>query len=275
MRQKGFASVILLIIVIVGVIGGLVYLNSRQIINNNKDTDTNPTPTYVLPVGNPSLFQTVLYKDCITIPFQSGGSNNYIDPDKLPIRINKWIIDSIEDPFNDKHQVNCTLASGQHTGDAGLVTKNKVSVKIYDDNTFELGHGGYSEFESFDTIVDNDNTTELSIKLSSNGPGHIGEISIVLRGEKEITLKNGEIVNVNATTTAISEDDPRLIELLTPYTRPVDYDQNLKQINWELISSEKLEGMIKERFFNMNKLRKTESDIINEIETILSGITAK
>lgn len=268
MRQKGFASIIVLLVVIMTVVGGIVYIAIQNKIpkENKQQEPISPTisldsnrelPNDALPTGVATTFQKSLAENCKTLEDGSGSSYKYIEPSKLPVKLSQVIIDSIEDPFTTQHQLVCLLVGREdsYLGYASLATKDKTGVALYDDNTYELGHDGpYSFFGSLDTIVKESKNVQLSIALniSGTGPSVIGETSLELRGEKQLPLKNGEVVKASVDKVAIPDNDPRLVKILNKYSKELDsqyYGEGKREIDWSLEVEKKIKDEIKTTFF--------------------------
>lgn len=233
MRQKGFASIIILLLVlVVAVGGGIVYIKMMRnpAINQNENLSISPSATNepdISPsiVSGKSIFQTTLQSNCETVPYEHGGSSDYININKLPVLISSSVLKNIAG--NKKDQFQCWYGEGNFAF-TQLSEPNDPSnvsgageIYLYDQYSIEPGHDTYSGMGSYNTVVSDTNGLKISVQITgSQGPWIIGTIPVAVRGEKTIRLSNGEVVYANYTTLAIKEDDSRLINLLNKYSRP-------------------------------------------------------
>lgn len=166
-----------------------------------------------------TYFQDILNKSCKSYDNFSG-----IELEKLPIKLNT---DKIKIIYKYEKQGvflcwqipnNSSYVSIRYTDN--LLEDSENLLNIYDENSEELGHGGYPYLKQVGKTIKSNDYIKLNIYLNVSEIGTaIGRSGVMLRGEKTLTLPNGETIFVNTTREIIRADDPQLITLLKKYAQ--------------------------------------------------------
>ncbi len=215
-------------------------------------------------------FQQILGKYCQKIDLATGVSFSGIQPAFLPVSFdtNNLNIEFEKD--------NTFICAGDPQSKNGYIRINsdKGAVNVSDKNSQELGHGGPPFLGSLDTIIKDDGNIKLSIALGWPGAGcsQIGDLPLLLRGEKKIQSASGETIFINTQAVAIEENDPRLIAVLQEKTKSCEFDgQNTIEPD-----PQGLEEKIKQRFFSdFDNLENPEKQAITAINNTLNAFLPK
>lgn len=279
-------TIVLIILVILSLTstGFLAYQNmqlQQQLMTQVESQASTSLPGEATPTSSsaqPKLtrtFQQILHQDCRKI----GNTQSYfygIEPEKLPVSLNLAILNAT---LGEQGTVTCMEGIGQFPqGNAAsaIITLPTSYVNIYDRDSKDLAHGGPSFFGSLPTIVGTKNNITFSLFLSrpEGGDALVGQVPVVMRGEKSLELSNGETVFANINLTAIPSSDPRLYALLDKNAQESTMAPGWRMIPYE--NYDYLDAQIAQQFFaNMNALSYPESGAVAEIEKILGAITAK
>ena len=207
-------------------------------------------------------FQQILAKYCQKTDLENQAYFYGIQPAFLPVSL------------PEKNDTLICTGDPQPNGSYLTIDSDKGRINIYDKNSLELGHGGPPFLGSLDTIIKDDGNIKLSIALGWPGAGcaQIGELPLNIRGERKLQTASGETIFINTQTTAILENDPRLITVLQEKTKSCEFDgQNTIQPE-----TQGLEEKLKQRFFSdFDNLENPEKQAIAAVENTLNDFSPK
>ncbi len=147
-------------------------------------------------------------------------------------------------------------------------------VKIYDNDSEELGHGGPNFLGEYGKEIENKNNIKLLV--SFGGLPHeegtlLEDITVNARGIKTIKNQNGEFYIIT-NSEVIPANDPRLLILLNKYSSDSKYDPSKKVLKM----SETVENDIINQFFsNPSNLSNPEKEKVDKIRNTLDSIKLK
>jgi hypothetical protein len=245
------------------------------------ETQTQPTPIPT-PV---SLFETTPTRTPLTETFQQiltrncrkiGDERSFfhgIDLSALPVLIDPAVIDI---RTREQGAVVCT---GEIGGSAYVYIEygDNYGLSIYDKDSKELGHGGPSFLGiAVGPIIKETKNTKLAIYIAwpDGGPALVGDLSVIGRGEKELQLSNGETIFANTSRVVIDGSDPRLVELLSRYSKESESVTGRKEIDGSLIG-EVGSGVVDRFFSNLANIESPERENIEDIEKALDAVIAR
>lgn len=272
MKQKGFAAVLILVVIlVVGVGAAAYYVGSMGLL---KKTAASPTlsPVQTTVPTNDSILnitgtlQDYLKSNCVP------GNPRTIDSSKLPVKINFTAANlSVKNIYCSSIQDNTQPIK---SGFIGVVLNNNSTINIYDDDSQELGHGGPPFLGFFGQKIFDKNGVQIGAWIQGgDGPQILGEVGISIRGVKRFETKTGSPVYVNYTTLAITGSDARLVNQLKPFASPdPDLGVDVKQINYD----SSISAQVVNFFFNpIPSNSSPEGKALQNINNIFAAITAK
>jgi hypothetical protein len=285
MGEKGFASVVLVVVICVAAIGGILYLRGKNLESEFSEPRSfipspslTEAPTSETPFVAKSNFQKILQEKCVLYPDTIDGSSNSILATDLPINIDSSILANQE--FNSQRSLGC------FAGNTGLVEtqlkeeNDRANVSgagdlfIYDQYSESAGTDTYSGTETYGTVFSETADTKIAAFFAfSQGEDYIGQFPIAINAQKKLTQKNGEVLFVKYTVIGIKNDDPRLISLSNKYSTIYDGEKILK--SYVGIYEELERDMIQTFFKDRSSLQEPEKTAVARLESILSKITVK
>lgn len=212
----------------------------------------------------PSAFQDLLAQKCQNAPKLDPYLKS-ININELPVRFEPWIVSA----YLDKQIANCDEGESVNTG---FVILKFGELSLYDKYSKERGRGGAPLIGLVGETIEKDSNVEFTAYLQGgDGSTIVGEAPVIVRGEKKLTLQNGEVVYINVSKTAIEGNDPRLIAVLDNYAGQSDAYENKKQINrWGYE-----EAIVKRFFSDLSNLESPEKEALEQVKKTLAGISAK
>lgn len=211
----------------------------------------------------PSAFQNLLAQKCKYVR-EIDPYFKIINISELPVKFEPWIVST----YLDKQIANCDEGESVNSG---FVILKFGELSLYDKYSKEAGHGGSPLIGLAGKTIQKDINIEFTVYLNVGGEGFVGEIPVMVRGEKKLTLKNGEVVYINVSKTAIEGNDPRLVAVLDNYAGQSDAYENKKQINrWGYE-----EAIVKRFFSDLSNLESPEKETLEQVKKTLAGISAK
>lgn len=218
----------------------------------------------------PGGFQDILLRNCqiVTLSYDS-TKYNVIDYRRAPFTISPNLLDI---NYQIKDSFSCGINdTGIPNGFFYIKLQDNSGIHIYDKNTVELGHGGAPYIGSFGTVIGDDGKIKLSVYIAgSDGPTFISFASVWMRGEKRLRLNNGDEFFANYSAPAIYGKDTRLMDFLTPYSKPSVSDPSERELT--KFPTEEL----KSRFFSdLTNLQSPEKEALDKIERVLGAVAAK
>jgi hypothetical protein len=265
--EKGFIVVILLFIICVVVLIGGGWYFLQQSPNKFSQFETKGTPGDENTVSG-SSFQEILTENCQTKKVSATVETTTIALSSLPLNFDKNLFVIKE---NDPLAITCSAQSkGQNF--VNLEYNADYRMLIYDTNSVEPGHGGPSMFGSLGTLIKEQNNISIYAYLGAGeGPTFLGEVPLVVRGIKKVTLKNGGIVYLITNREMLDSADPLLVKYLQKYASPSADTPGQTQVNF--IEAEK--NLKSGLFADMTKLNTAQKEAIAFLESFLGGVTPK
>ncbi len=282
-------AIMILLLIIVGSISAY-FLNKNKIpktsVTKKIITTSTKTPAASIPAEKPgtisptinmdrlSDFQKLLIDKCI---YTKQGYNEFyqIKLTDLPIKINNksinlWVT-------TDPTMENCILSNPGKSyvsipfGIYGYDFPSKEELYILDNQSEELGHGGPSFLKPYGTILKDDGTIKITAYFN------FGEVPIAypfsvpvyISAQKKIITSNNNIVYVIFQTELLHGDDPRLANIINKYSTPRDNN------SFEITNTTQADkDMISAIFGDLNNLKSPEKEKLQQVEKILSAVSA-
>lgn len=212
-----------------------------------------------------SSFQNLLSEQC-----KKFGDS--VDVGVLPVVVDESVLD-----------VRSVMCRGDSVINAGYVQVSYgdgETLNLYDEYSKELGHGGSPFLGTYRKSIKETADVRLSIYFArpDGGPALVGDVAVIVRGQKKIRLRSGETIFINAEHVAIEGDDPRLVAVLDKYSRESDRvagrREIINDIYEDLIDAAEV-GIVKRFFDDLAILGDPERGNIRKLENILDTVTAR
>lgn len=227
LSEKGFSFLLPLITVgiLLLLIGFSVFYIKNQLQTNLLSS---PSPS-IFPTSSDNQliaeqkpitpFQQLLIDKCQTVEIKNPETGQSVStwsgllPQDLPVSLNSNLTLTLP----KEGLINC-LYGNPNQQFLSLRTADE-NIMIYDQNSVELGHGGPPFLGVFGEKIGTKGGVDVYLYagFAEAGPSHPGQIPLVIRGIRELTLNDGSKIYLVADRDAIHTADPRLVNYFRQY----------------------------------------------------------
>ena len=228
----------------------------------NPLSQTEPTPT---PHAITTTFQQILSRACSATTRTPKGTYA-LSLNALPISVNTSIV---------KLTDNGNFCKGTNSEKYVVLTASDNTVfYIYDRNLEQqTDTDGYAIVHPspYAETINKQQDYTLTMFLQHLANPTFGEEAVIVQETKSLQLSTGETIFITSETQAIPGNDPRLMQVLSPFTLE---QSGKREINF--FQESEVETAIKRTFFNnINLMDMPERGNVIMLETVVDAITSK
>ena len=209
------------------------------------------------------LFQETLSQNCYEV-----SDNNMkvitISLSTLPLTFDKNVLVIQDDLFS------ATCQGNQGNDYVSIKYDADHTMRVYDDESEELGHGGPSFLGPIGTLIKNQGDVDIYAYLVAPGVGdaYIGEAPLYIRGIKKIKIGNSFYFYVSTDRLMLNGEDDVWVSYLDKYSTPAGSGEKGIKIS-------EAERDLKTGFLlNLSKLSPAQSEALAFVESTLAAVNS-
>lgn len=222
--------------------------------NSIKPRDVSPNPSITLPQN--TLFQNILSKNCLNEPPNSASGEGEILLDVLPLRIN----------INDLKSSKGNCSTGFYNNYITVKLEERDSFLTISDKLSNFCCHGGSPIDPLGKMVKENGEIKVYIHTGQWSEGPNSDYKpIIVRGIKDITLENGEIIRVALDRKALRENNTALQKIEEKY-KVID---SLFNSGLRVFTPETEEKLLMDNFFTNVSTWTVARKVENDLQTVV------